>query len=503
MLLGVLATASWVGLAHGPAFPADLTGQVTDGERPLAGARVHFQGQCPVAVTDRHGRFRLPRSFNPAHRLMVSREGFLIRGFAADRLTRTLVLPCLPEDDPTNYTWVEPGPEPAGSFNCANCHEQIYKEWQRSGHARSADNPHFLNLYDGSDWHGRRKVGWNLRADNPDGAAVCAACHAPTVTAADPAFDDLRLARGVARRGVHCDFCHKITDAAVDARGLTFGRFGYQLCRPARGQFFLGPLDDAERMGESFAYAPFYKESRYCASCHEGVVFGVPVYTTYSEWLTSPARHEGKQCQSCHMASTGALTNVAPGKGGIQRDPSTLAAHRFPGANGRMLRRCLAVTARVVPKKEGARVEVEVRANGVGHRVPTGFIDRNLVLVVEAFDRAGRLVPLHSGPVLPSRAGRELAAKPGRIYAKQLMARDGPEPIPFWRPHTDLVDTRLQPGRADRRDFLFAGNVDRVRVRLLHRRFWKDVADTKRWPDNEITVVDRIWRDESSSRPRP
>src|SRR5207248_1591107 len=83
-------------------------------------------------------------------------------------------------------------------------------------------------------------------------------------------------------------------------------------------QVFFGPLDDADRGDDAFS--PLYKQSLYCASCHEGVVFGVPVYTTYSEWLASLAKKAGQQCQDCHMKPTGAMTNFAPepfaGKGG-------------------------------------------------------------------------------------------------------------------------------------------------------------------------------------------
>src|SRR5207244_7472645 len=93
--------------------------------------------------------------------------------------------------------------------------------------------------------------------------------------------------------------------------GVTHGRYILGLLRPAEGQLFFGPLDDVDR-GED-ALAPIYGESRYCASCHEGVVFGVRVYSTYSEWLDSPARREGKQCQTCHMTPTGTLTHLAPG----------------------------------------------------------------------------------------------------------------------------------------------------------------------------------------------
>src|SRR5262249_42318110 len=152
---------------------------------------------------------------------------------------------------------------------------------------------------------------------------------------------------------------------------------------------------------EVFAYAPLYKESRYCASCHEGVVFGVHAYGTYSEWLESPARRQGRQCQDCHMAPSGTLTNIAPGKGGIERDPRTRASHGFPGGQADLLRRCLSVTTSAERTKHGVGVRVEVRAESVGHRVPTGFVDRNLVLVVEATGAAGKPVALLRGPKLP------------------------------------------------------------------------------------------------------
>src|SRR5262249_41172103 len=160
-----------------------------------------------------------------------------------------------------------------------------------------------------SDWHGRPNVGWNLRADHPFGIGVCASCHAPTA-----GFDDdLTRLGGVAARGVHCDYCHKGADVTDGPLGLTHGRFGLKLLRPRDDQLFFGSLDDVDR-GED-AYSPLYRQSRYCASCHEGVVFGVHVYSTYSEWLDSPARRQGQQCQSCHMAPTGRMSNIAPGKG--------------------------------------------------------------------------------------------------------------------------------------------------------------------------------------------
>jgi len=346
-------------------------------------------------------------------------------------------------------------------------------------------NRRFLNLYDGSDWQGRPHVGWDLLADNPAGAGVCNACHAPTAT-----FDsDLRDLHGVTARGVHCDYCHKVVEAPTDKIGLAHGRYGLKVLRPSAGQLFFGPLDDVDREEDSFA--PLYKESRYCASCHEGIVFGVHVYSTYSEWLDSPARREGKQCQTCHMRPTGMLTNLAPGKGGIARDPEMLASHRFPGGQADMLRRCLKVALRLQPLENEVQTEVEVRAVSVGHRVPTGFVDRQVLLVLEGFDGNDQPVRVQAGPRLPPSAGK-LASLPGKLYAKLVKDFNGVSPVPFWRGVADLVDTRLVPERPDRMLFQFSPEVGRLRLRLIYRRFWAETAQMKGWPDDDVLVVDQV-----------
>src|SRR5262249_37863167 len=154
--------------------------------------------------------------------------------------------------------------------------------------------------------------------------------------------------------------------------GLSHGAFNLRLLRPAQGQLFFGPLDDVDRGEDS--YSRLYRDSRYCASCHEGVVFGVPVYTTWSEWLERPTRAEGQQVQACHTRPSGTMTKVAPSYGGRERDPATLGNHLFfDGSREEMLRRCLKMTTRLERVTEGLQLELVITTVGVGHRVPTGF----------------------------------------------------------------------------------------------------------------------------------
>lgn len=494
LLLLTLLIGGWL-IAPACPEPVFLTGQVTDAHGAIRGACVRRQTDSQSATTDAAGRFRLPRLHGASDKVTVSKEGYFIAGRSALSSPLSFRLTPLPAVDREDYEWVDPVPDRTNPNNCGNCHAEIYREWSASRHANSSTNRRFLNLFDGSDWQGRPGVSWSLLADHPNAAGVCTACHAPTVTSFnDPAFSDLRQVSGVSARGVHCDYCHKVADVVRvpnvpgEGVGRTHGRFGLKLLRPQDGQLFFGPLDDVDR-GED-AFSPLYRESRYCASCHEGTVLGVHVYSTYSEWLASPARRQGKQCQTCHMAPTGRMTNIAPGHGGLERDPWTLANHRFfDGSQLAMLRRCLKVAVVLTLEPQGVRAEVTVRAEDVGHRVPTGFVDRNLVLVVEALDRTGRRLPLKAGPTLPPAAGEGYVRRPGKLYAKSLQDFDGRSPAPFWQARTEAVDTRLMPGQADRVVFTFPVETDQVRVRLLHRRFWPEVAAAKSWPEDEVLVL--------------
>jgi nitrate/TMAO reductase-like tetraheme cytochrome c subunit len=465
----------------------DLAGTVL-ADRPVAGACVRFKGTAVSTLTDEAGHFRLPRPAGAA-RVTAAKEGYLVAGAPADASPLSLTLTPLPETDNEDYRWANSAPG-AGRHDCGNCHEDIYREWSASAHSRSANGKHFLNLYDGSDWDGHAGAGWSLLRDNPNGAGVCNSCHVPTMPLSAEAYFDVRNAKGVAAQGVHCDYCHKVAGVGDGKLGVSHGRFNLRLLRPAEGQLFFGPLDDVDRGEDSCS--PLYRDSRYCASCHEGTVFGVAVYTTYSEWQASPARRDGKQCQTCHMAPTGRMTNVAPGHGGVERDPATLANHRFfAGGPAEMLRGAVTLSASARRDGGAVRAAVEVRADGAGHRLPTGFIDRHLLLVAEALDDDGKRLPLKDGPVLPPAAGKELAGRAGKLYAKLLKDFDGHSPAPFWKADPDPLDTRLTPGEPDRLTFVFPGSAARLRLRLVYRRFWQQVADEKRWPDNEIVVAER------------
>jgi hypothetical protein len=463
-----------------------VTGRVLDGACGIANARVRWRGASSFVTTDSKGTFSLNETGQSRRIVTAAKQGYFIAGQRLQIFPRIISLTPLPDHDNEEYRWVLSAPDARDPSRCGNCHQAIFDEWASSSHASAVNDRHFENVYDGTDWQRHANRGWNLLADNPEGAGVCNACHAPSAR-----FDcDLRQLSGADAEGVHCDYCHKVAEAPVKDLGRAHGRYGLRTLRPSAGQLFFGPLDDADNGSDS--YLPIYKESRYCASCHEGIVFGVPVYTTYSEWLESPARRQGQECQSCHMAPTGSLTNVAPGHQGIERNPYSLASHRFPGTTPEILARCLQMSASWKNTSSGIQVNVAITPRNVGHCVPTGFIDRQVLLVVEGIDNAGLPCSRISGPSLPVEVGPQLCGLAGCLYAKKLTSSSDGTPTPFWRSSGPVKDSRLRPEVSERSSFEFAADTKHIRIRLLYRRFWDSTAKDKHWPDNQILVAEQF-----------
>lgn len=491
-LHGLYAPSPTDGVLHGRVVTSDGT--------PVEGALVRIKGTAWVTRTRADGSFvlRPGETLTAPVRVTAAKEGYYIAG--ADWTGSSPVLFKLepvPEGIDPRYEWVDPTPSRVNPLACANCHQQIYSEWVTSAHAQSAVNRRFLDVFYGKAVDPHRTPRWSLVRDRPDGRGVCAPCHIPQAVFWSPALDEPEKTTGAEREGVHCDVCHKIRDVAVAVFGLRHGSHAYEfVLPPPPRQVFFGPLDDVDRRED--AYAPVFKDARFCAPCHEGVVLGAHAYTTYSEWQSSPAAKQGKTCQSCHMAPDGRKRNIAPGHGGIDRPPSTLSTHRFEGRSLEMLRNALTME---VTTRRGAdsalRVDVTIRTSDVGHRVPTGFPQRHLVLAVMAIDQDGGALELLEGPVLPSFAGpsatlrRNLAGTPGAFYGRLLSADKDERPVAYWNATRTVADTRLLPEarRTETFRFLITDNEPcEVRCVLLYRPFFPELEQEKGWPPAETVV---------------
>ena len=470
----------------------------------------------------------------------------------------TITLKPLYTNDNHKYSWFSfEGVE--GSASCGLCHRE-YPEWLADAHSKAAVNPRFISIYTGSDVNGNEGkltrynsegkavipdssagyYGPGYRLDNPQRAGNCATCHTPLASTNvntnncgwSGCHTDLTAERAIqvdygviplhltgdAADGISCDFCHKIGEVVLDPKtDLPYadkpGILSMVLYRPEEGQqVFFGTLLDVTRR---VSYSPLQSESEYCAPCHYGVFGGVVghnsvsggvvIYNSYGEWLDSPYSdpETGQTCQECHMQVVDENYTVFPEKGGILRDYFDFHDHYMPGASDEhLLQNSVTMQNQAGHQGDQLTVEVKITNDRTGHHIPTDVPIRQMLLVVNAFDSAGKQLELVSGPTLPGWAG-DYAANPGKAFAKVL--RDewtGEAPTAaYWRPVTIVEDTRLPALASDVTRYTFslpAENIARVEVRLFFRRAFYELAKLKGWDDPDILMEEATINVEQS-----
>ncbi len=358
----------------------------------------------------------------------------------------------------------------AGSDICQQCHDgisdaagkdvSIVVDWSSSMMANSARDPFWL-----------AKVRSELNR-NPGLSDLindkCTRCHAPMANeeirrsgGKITLFDDGILNADNSRHneamdGVSCTLCHQITDSNLLGTPDAFS--GHYEINETKAIY--GPYDNLtpQAMVNNTGYTPTYsahtRESELCATCHElktpyvdelGQILSqtyedeFPEQTPYTEWLNSDYANQ-QSCQDCHMSRTdGVVMAARPPWLDTQRD--NFAVHDFIGANKMMLdvldtnREQLGVRsnnfAETITKTElmlaGAASIEQMESsllNGVltftlkinstaGHKLPSAYPSRRVVLHVTVRDQAGAIVfesgrPNSNGSVVGLNADNDL-----------------------------------------------------------------------------------------------
>ena len=513
-------------------FPVDtprpFTGIVenTSGQ-PLAGAVVRLQGTSPAVLTGADGRYWIDTQpdGNGTH-ITAWKDGYYIGGapLSSGVTNYRIQLKEVPASENLNYQWL---PARASSRTvasneagkaCEVCHFggtlPVVSEWEGSAHGRSAVNPFFLSFFNGGS--GLSLIpNFGYRIDFPGSAGNCANCHVPALALRRPYNADPNQATGAEREGVLCDLCHKIKSAEADIAGGRTGVLSMTFARPPQGeQIFIGSLDDVPTGADTFQ--PFYRDSRYCAGCHHGLFWGVLAYSEFSEWQASEAAAMGIHCQGCHMKPDGKTSQFAvASEGAIMRRPETIPSHTFPGRDNLEFMRS-GIEAESSALVEGDRLRVQVNLRNVvgGHHIPTGSPMRNLVLLVQARDQAGRALELIDGGKVPVWAGEgpeefgNYAGLPGRGYAKILVTpvaypadptfndrRTPFYPAPHWRRIIVESDNRLPAGGSDATTYIFRMGPEiasaKVHVRLLHRRTFRSWLDPQTRFEGDLLLAEK------------
>jgi hypothetical protein len=287
------------------------------------------------------------------------------------------------------------------SKRCGECHERIHDEWQTSAHARATTSKAYTRA---------------LGSLPQETRALCQRCHLPGLV-----FGQAPDAPGRPSEGVSCDGCHLV-------RSVQLGEGGGAPDYDAVSGKKYGPLaDPAGNYFHGMARSDLHTRSEQCAACHHMLSFtlgadarNIPVVTDYQGWQ----RHgRERPCQGCHMPSRGTMP-VARGS----RPRKDVPAHAFPASASRGLRLEHAVDLRA------GLLTVEL-THGAGHPLPSGYVDRRLILQV----------------VFQNRAGTEVA-RAERAFGVFLDDTAG-KPAPFFQAARVREDRRLVPDKTHAFEF--------------------------------------------------
>ncbi len=519
-----------------------IQGQVVDTNgKPVSGALVRLQATTNATLADGNGDFILggleagiPVTISAWKQDYYCATAKEVAPPASEVL---LTLRLYQTNDNPAYQWIPP----IGENSCYSCKPGVTQVWlDNDAHGKSAQNTRFLTMYNGTDVNGNQSpptrfganrdygsfplppdpaqpyYGPGYKLDFPETAGNCAACHLPGAALDEPYGTDPTSISGVNTFGIHCDYCHKVADVKLDiATGLPYpnmpGVLSQDIRRPfpedaERYQIFFGSFDD-DNVPEEDTYLPRIKESQWCAPCHYGVFWDTVIYNSYGEWLASPYSDPatGKTCQQCHMPAPTALdgkpiTNVAPGKGGVERDPLSIPAHTFPGAsNLDLLQNSVTMTANARREQGQVLVDVTIVNDKTGHHIPTDSPLRQVILLVSATDGQGRPLVFLDGSTIPEWGGvgdpaqGYYAGLPGNGYAKilsELWTEISPSGA-YWNPTRIVSDNRLAAFESDTTQYIFDTAKDseiRIEVKLLFRRAFKELMVQKGWEVDDILM---------------
>jgi len=498
-----------------------VKGTVTDGKTSVSGAIVKWQASSTSVTTDKNGNFTLKYSDKTISNLITAwKEGFFNGGIEYKKNLNNIeiVLDKLPAKDNKSYEFVDPVPNYTDDIkNCGDCHASIiYKQWDNNAHSKSATNPIFLDIYNGTDAKGNNNIQPGYKLDYKFSNGNCGNCHAPTNAINNFNNVDMNNLKPVEKLGVSCDYCHKIKNIKLNKNSSAFtGVMQVELLRPPKDhQTFFGPYTDVLNPD---IYSSNISKSIFCAPCHQGGYWGISIYDSYDQWLESPYAKGDVQCQDCHMPPDGVTTNFAPGKEGIERDPKTIYTHRqFGSRDSSFLASAVEMNVRTKIHKDKINIEVEIENTGAGHHVPTGSPMRNMLLIVQIFDSNDKPLNYLGDNVIPFWGGRGDIKKgnyeglPGKGFAKILfedwtpyefstVVNKGKQlfPAPQWRTVQIKYDTRIPALKKDISNYEFQLNNKGtyfVECKLIYRRTFKTWLDIKKWDLKDIVLSEKKFK---------
>lgn len=511
----------------------------------IPGAKVRIQSTTTAVTADAFGEFVIDFPADQQEFIAAGQFGYFTEGifYSITEPATPLLIDLQPL--PTGPALENPFNDPINCSFCHGPAYNDWAGFgegaeRPSRHATAGMNLWVRDLLDGSgnggglDQQGYvyKRDSTALAAGSPYTTGLCAECHLPLLSSLVP--DDLppservemadatedsppgSLERIAYETGVSCEVCHKM-ESVQQANG-ELGRiafYGKAEIHTATTVTQFGTLEDSVIQAPPVmraAYNPLLGESLACAPCHEYNMDhdfdgdfddpGSPSgQTTYSEWLASPYSAMGVSCQDCHMTAAPEVEGEEYRVcifGGPPRSASNVHNHRFDGTTLPFLQAAVDVVLEASRVGDAIAARVDVINVGAGHDFPTGFSTRNVILAVTAEIETGAdLDWIAEGTDLaPDWAGvgsdpDDYGNKPGRGFAKKLIGRGEIEGTTKERVFfIDAIavgeNTRIPAGGTDRSRYQFnlagvSGSVSNIEARLVYRRAWKDLVESKGW----------------------
>jgi len=367
------------------------------------------------------------------------------------------------------------------SAKCKSCHNEIFNQWADSNHKNLVGtNPYYMVLEDlAASAEGEEFRQWCMGCHNP--SAITTGLLNKTTPTGHQLFESgaktlvaelEKHGNDKLEEGVSCVACHRITK--IEDAG---GNAAYTLNLTQRKKYTFEDTNNkaAQWLSEKFINSnpkehiksymkPVYKQSVYCASCHDEFTpgNGSKVVSTYKEWQKSKYNNvedksQHKTCIDCHMTNLendklSPLRGISTDGGKIKDD---VKVHYFAGANHflsglkskkhedqtlQLLRTSAKLDVNI--KRDGT-IDVGVKNVGAGHHLPTGVADfRELWLDITIKDRNGKIV-FESGK-LKDDGDLDTDARP---FMKVFGTKEGkPAGLAFWKYEKLLSDTRIPAG---------------------------------------------------------
>jgi hypothetical protein len=200
---------------------------------------------------------------------------------------------------------------------CGACHTQIYREWSSSSHAYASISPMF---------HKFEQTINDLASGTV--RAFCVRCHQTVGTQrGEQRWAPLWTRSQVAREGVTCITCHRITEEFAKTNGQRNVQPG-DISRPVTSSGIGSKFQEIMKQKEEYrittsaaergtqihlGFVKFdqIRKSQFCVACHQVAVHpGIKLEVVWDQYRASPSLAKGTTCQDCHM---GRVPGVAAG----------------------------------------------------------------------------------------------------------------------------------------------------------------------------------------------